>query len=114
MVGILAIVLGFVGGIASHAIFPQNQGPEGKQGIAGKAGATGPIGPTGPAANVDLSKLGVCVNVTYFTDNAGFGTSYTWVNGVSIYTPTSTNGTQSCPTGMFTPVAASSTPAPPQ
>jgi hypothetical protein len=103
-----------VGGVASHALFPQKQGPEGKQGIAGKTGAAGAIGPVGPAANVDLSKLGVCVNVAYFTDNAGFGTSYTWVSNVDIFTPTVTNGTQSCPTGTFTPVAASAAPAPTQ
>ncbi len=54
-----------------------------------------------------LSQLGVCVSV----DFGGSGTGYTWVQDVDIYTPTLTNGTQSCPSGTFTPVSAS--PAPP-
>jgi hypothetical protein len=103
MVILLALALGFVGGLASHVLFPAPQGPQGETGAAGvpgKAGAIGPAGPAGPAANVDLSSLGVCVNVTY----ADSGVSY--VSGVSISAPVLTGGTQSCPNGTFTPVTA--------
>ena len=94
VVVLLALVLGFVGGLASHALFPAPQGPRGETGAAGvpgKAGATGPAGPAGPAANVDLASLGVCVNVTY----GDSGVSY--VSGVSISAPVITGGTQQPP-----------------
>jgi hypothetical protein len=80
-------------------------------GKEGKTGAAGPIGPAGSAANADLGQLGYCVNVTYYTDDTGVGTSFTWVGGVGLTNPTITNGTQSCTTGTFTPIAA--TPASP-
>ena len=111
---ILGIFLGFAGGLASHALFPPAAGAKGATGAPGapgKDGKTGPTGATGSAANVDLSKLGVCVNVTY----GGDGVQYSWVQNVDVSTPTLTNGaTQSCPTGTFTPVQAAPVAAPTQ
>ena len=107
IVAVVALVLGVAGGVLSHAMFPAAAGAKGATGAPGKAGAAGPVGPTGSAANVDLSKLGVCVNVTYNYS----GVSY--VSGVDVSTPTETNGSaESCPNGTFTPVQAAPTPAP--
>jgi hypothetical protein len=104
-VGVLALVLGLVGGVVSHALFPAPAGAVGAVGRQGPVGETGPAGPVGPATNVDTSKLGFCVNVTY-ANNGGAS----WVSGVTIETPTVQSGTQSCPTGSFVPVTASPTP----
>jgi hypothetical protein len=106
LIGTLAavIILGFVGGIAAQAIFPAKQGPVGHTGKQGAAGPAGPAGATGSAANVNFSAEGLCFNSSYFTDNAGFGTSYTWVSNVGLYTPTITNGAKSCPSGTFVPL----------
>ena len=104
IVGVLALLLGFAGGIVSHAIFPAKTGATGAAGKQGPAGEAGPAGQTGPPANINLSQLGYCVDVSYFNDTTD---SFTWVSGVSIYAPTVTNGTQSCPSGTFTPIEAS-------
>jgi hypothetical protein len=91
----IAIVLGFVGGLASHAAFPA---------------PAGPTGPAGSSGAVPTGNLGYCFNVSYFTDNAGT-TSYTWVSGVTLVSPTLQSGTQSCPTGTFIPLTPSTSPA---
>jgi hypothetical protein len=91
-VAAVALLLGFVGGLASHAIFPPKQGASGAQGPVGQTGATGPAG---SAASVDLSKIGLCVNVT----TADSGVYY--VSGVSIFAPTDNAGTLSCPFGQY-------------
>ena len=99
---IAVLVLGFAGGLASHALFPSKQGPAGAQGKEGKQGPVGEAGPAGPAgnaANINLSTIGYCVNV----DNVYSG-GVSYVQDVSLYAPTLTNGTQSCPTGTFTPL----------
>jgi hypothetical protein len=106
LVGFAAVVLvlGFAGGIAAEGLFPAKQGPVGHTGKTGATGAQGPVGATGSAANVNLANEGLCFNSSYFTDNAGFGNSYTWVSNVSLYTPTITNGAKSCPSGSFVPL----------
>jgi len=102
-IGIIAVlVLGFAGGLASHALFPAKQGPPGlagKQGKQGPVGQAGPQGPAGDAANINLSNIGYCVNVNYV-----YGGDVTYVSGVSISSPVLTDGTQSCPNGTFTPL----------
>ena len=63
---IAALVLGFAGGLASHALFPAQQGPagaSGKEGKQGPVGQAGPAGAPGDAANINLSTIGYCVNV---------------------------------------------------
>jgi hypothetical protein len=104
-IGIIAVlVLGFAGGLASHALFPSKQGPAGAQGKEGKQGAVGEAGPAGPAgnaANINLSSIGYCFGYNTFADTTD---NYTWVTSVSLYAPTDTNGTQSCPSGTFTPL----------
>jgi hypothetical protein len=73
-----------------------------KPGTFGAIGKTGATGPTRPAANVNLSSLGVCANVTY---------NYSGVSRVSdvdISAPVLAGGTQSCPNGTFTAVTAQS------
>ena len=108
-IGIVAVlVLGFAGGITSQALFPAKQGPTGHQGEQGKqgpVGETGPAGPAGNAANINLSGIGYCFGYNTFSDAT---TNYTWVTSVSLYAPTDTNGTQSCPTGSFTPLQPTS------
>ena len=91
----IAIVLGFVGGLVSHAIFPQKAGPQGKQGLAGERGPAGPAGPTGSAGSLDVANLGYCVDVTYYTDDTDTE-NFTWVSGVTLSAPTIQAGTQSC------------------
>jgi hypothetical protein len=103
---VAALVLGFAGGLASHALFPSKQGPAGTQGKEGKQGPVGEAGPAGPAgnaANIDLSNIGYCVNVNYV-----YSGTVTYVSGVSISSPILTNGTQSCPNGTFTPLQPTS------
>jgi hypothetical protein len=104
--GVIALVLGLVGGIASHALFPAPAGAVGKQGPVGQAG---PAGPAGTASAVDTSNLGYCFNVQYYTDNTG-SSSFTWVSSVNLASPTLQSGTQSCPSGTFVPITAQSTP----
>jgi hypothetical protein len=101
---IVVLVLGFAGGMVARAVFPAKQGERGAVGKTGKqgpVGQAGPIGPTGPAANVNLSALGLCFGYNTFNDTT---TNYTWVTSVQLYTPTVTNGTQSCPSGSFVPL----------
>lgn len=102
-IGIVAVlVLGFAGGIAAQSMFPAKQGPvgaQGKEGKQGQVGQAGPIGPAGNAANINLSSIGYCFN--YDTQTSG---TSTWVTDVTLYAPTDTNGTQSCPTGSFVPL----------
>lgn len=95
---LLAVILGFLGGVVSHSLFPAPAGAQGKQGEPGRPGVPGP---PGSAANVNLSTLGVC-----FQEN--FDSTSSVVTSVSIYSPTITNGTQSCPSGTFVPVQGSS------
>lgn len=103
-IGIIAVlVLGFAGGLASHAMFPSKQGPAGVEGKQGPAGEAGPQGAAGDAANINLSNIGYCVNVDYV-----YSGNVTYVSGVSISSPVLTNGTQSCPTGTFTPLQPTS------
>jgi hypothetical protein len=100
---IAALALGFAGGLASHALFPAQQGAAGATGKQGAVGQTGAAGPAGSAANINLSNIGYCVSV----DNVYSGT-LSYVQDLSIYAPTLTNGTQSCPTGTFTPLQPTS------
>lgn len=96
---IIALVLGFAGGIASHAIFPQKAGPagaEGPQGKTGPQGEAGQSGAAGAAASIDLSKIGFCFNVNNNTSG-----TVSFVDGVSIFAPTDTNGTLSCSIGQY-------------
>lgn len=111
---IIVLVLGFAGGIAAQAFFPAKQGPVGHTGKQGPQGVAGPTGPAGSAANVNFSAEGLCFDSSYFTDNAGFGTSYTWVSNASLYTPTITNGAKSCPSGSFVPLEPAPGAAPTQ
>ena len=113
-IGIIAVlVLGFAGGLASQALFPAKQGPagvpgkQGHQGQQGQVGQAGPAGPPGNAANINLSNIGYCFAYNTFNDTTD---SYTWVTSVSLYAPTDTNGTQSCPTGTFTPLQPTTAP----
>jgi hypothetical protein len=98
---LMALVLGLVGGIVSHAMFPAPAGAVGKQGPVGQTGPAGPAGSAGTASSVDTSTLGYCFNVNYTTQA---GTS--WVSSVTLASPTLQSGTQSCPTGSFVPIAA--------
>jgi hypothetical protein len=103
-VAVTALLLGFVGGMASHALFPAKAGAVGPQGLVGQAGPAGRpglAGPAGPAANIDTTKLGYCLNVTYSSSG-----STSWVSGVSLQPPTIQSGTQSCPVGSFVPITA--------
>jgi hypothetical protein len=95
---VAVLVLGFVGGIVSHAAFPASKGATGPTGKQGPVGQAGPTGPAGNAANLNLSNIGYCINVQY-----QFG-SVSYVNSVDITAPVLTNGTQSCPNGTFTPL----------
>ena len=100
LTAIIAIVLGFGGGLASRALFPAKQGKTGLQGIAGKPGPPGNQGATGPAgsaANLDLSRFGYCVNIQY--GNSG---TVSYVSSVEISDPIDNDGTLSCPSGTYT------------
>ena len=100
LTAIIAIVLGFGGGLASRALFPAKQGKIGPQGVAGKPGPPGNQGATGPAgsaANLDLSRFGYCVNIQYGTSN-----TVTYVSSVGISDPIDNDGTLSCPSGTYT------------
>ena len=101
LIGTLAavIVLGFLGGLAAQALFPAKQGATGHTGKQGVAGPAGPTGATGSAANINLSAEGVCYNVSY--NNSG---TVSFVDGVSVYTPTVNGTTKSCPSGNFVPL----------
>src|ERR1035437_342213 len=85
-----ALMLGFGGGLASHAAFPAPAGAAGPSGVVGRAGALR------PAANIDLRKIGLCVWTEY-----AFSGSVGYVNGVSIFPPTNNGGTLSCPYGTY-------------
>lgn len=102
---IVVLVLGFAGGMVARAVFPAKQGAighTGKTGKQGPVGQAGPIGPTGPAANVNLSALGLC----FSTGSYSFAdtTIPALLEYANLYTPTNTNGTQSCPSGSFVPL----------
>jgi hypothetical protein len=103
LTAVIAILLGFGGGLVSRAIFPAKQGKIGLQGIAGKPGAPGKqgipglAGSTGSVANIDLSKFGYCVNVQYGTSG-----TVTYVSGVDISPPVDNDGALSCPSGTYT------------
>lgn len=102
---VAVLLLGFVGGLVAQTLFPAKQGPaghEGKQGAQGPVGQAGPAGPAGNAANINLSTIGYCLNV----DNVYSG-GVSYVQDLSLYAPTLTNGTQSCPTGSFVPLQPS-------
>lgn len=100
---IVAVLLGFSGALVSHAIFPPAAGKAGAVGAQGAVGQAGPSGPAGPAgSSTDLGTVGYCFNASY-TSNSGAS----WVSGVSLYAPTNTNGTLSCPTGTFVPLQPS-------
>jgi hypothetical protein len=96
----IAIIAGFLGGVVSHAAFPAKQGPQGVHGPTGPVGSAGPAGPAGTAGNVNTSNLGYCISTSTETLN-NYTPPVFVVTGVSIYAPTITNGTQSCPTGSF-------------
>jgi len=104
-IGFAAVLLGFLGGIASHALLPASAGAHGKQGQKGDKGNAGQQGIPGSDAVANLSALGVCYDVTYGKDNNADSTS---VMGVYLSTPTVTNGTQSCQSGQFLPVQGKS------
>lgn len=101
----VALIIGVLGGVVSHALYPTHDGKPGavgKQGPPGEAGRAGPAGPTGPGgSSTDLSTTGYCMNVSYTTDTYS---NYTYVSGVSLSSPTLVNGTQTCPSGSFVPL----------
>jgi hypothetical protein len=101
-VAVVAIVLGFAGGVVSHAVFPASQGKMGVSGKQGPVGETGSQGPPGSAATVSTSNLGVCWNTTYGSD--GLGNDF--VQSISMESPSLVSGTQSCPSGSFVGVTA--------
>ncbi len=101
---VVGAVLGFAGGVTSHAIFPAKAGA---QGPAGEAGPSGPAGPAG--TSTDLGNVGYCFNYTTF-DNQTTNESY--VNSVSLTAPVNTNGTLSCPNGTFVPLQPTTSPNP--
>ena len=94
----IALAFGFGGGIASHAAFPAQRGPR------GRPGATGATGATGSAANINLNKIGFCVDTSYgsadVTLSDGVSTqNLFYVSNVNIYAPTDNQGTLSCGNG---------------
>jgi hypothetical protein len=101
-VAIVGAVLGFAGGITSHALFPAHNGKPGAQGPVGQAGPAGPSGPAG--SSTDLGTTGYCFNTSYF-DNQTYGIDY--INSVSLTSPVDVNGTQTCPSGTFVPLQPS-------
>lgn len=107
---IVVLLLGFAGGVAARALFPAQRGPIGAQGKQGAAGETGPQGPAGNAQNINFQTIGYCFG--YDTYAFSGGTTPDFITSIELYAPTVTNGTQSCPTGTFTPLQQSSnTPA---
>ena len=96
---VIAVILGFGGGVASRAAFraPAVRGPKGAPGAQGPVGETGPAGPPGTAANVSLSKIGFCLTVSTHSSSTGFYA----VNGVYISPPTDKGGVLSCSSGRY-------------
>jgi hypothetical protein len=106
---IVVLLLGFMGGITSQALFPAKQGSMGHTGKQGVAGPVGPTGATGSAANINLSAEGICYNVDTTSQGGAF-----WVDSVSLYTPTVNGNTKSCPSGTFVPLEPAPGAAPTQ
>jgi hypothetical protein len=102
---VAVLVLGFVGGVVSHAVFPAQKGATGAAGKQGQVGQTGPTGPAGNAANINLSNIGYCINFQY-----QYGGTVSYISSADISPPVLTNGTQSCPNGTFTPLQPTTPP----
>jgi hypothetical protein len=89
LIALVALVLGFGGGLVSHAAFPAPKGA---------TGPTGPPGPSGVGTPIDLNNMGYCVSVSTM-NNQTWDAFY--VTNVSISAPTDTAGTLSCPSGQY-------------
>jgi hypothetical protein len=85
VVSLLALVLGFVGGIAAHAVFPAEKGSPGLQGPPGKSVS---------AASLNLGAIGLCVSSD--TDTATGDLYYETISD-----PTDNDGSLSCSSGTF-------------
>lgn len=87
---VVALFAGGVGAVIATTLVSTDAGDR------GPAGPAGPAGESAPARVVDPNKLGYCVDVT---NNYGGNTAF--VQYMSLYAPTSNNGTLSCSSGQF-------------
>jgi hypothetical protein len=105
---IVGAVLGFAGGLTSHALFPVHNGKNGAAGVPGAQGPAGEQGPKGPAGaagkSTDLGIVGYCLNVQY-QNSPTLNISY--VSSVALDSPVVVNSTQTCPNGSFVPLQPS-------
>ena len=96
---VIAVVAGAAGAGLTQLAFPAEQGPAGPAGRPGSVGPAGPAGTSGTSASLDTNKVGYCFDATYqYSDQAN------WVDSVSLFAPTSNNGTLSCTSGTFIPL----------
>lgn len=101
----IAIVAGFAGSALTYVAFQPADGrigPQGEVGPEGPPGASGPQGPPGaPAKNgTPVGQLGVCFEYT-----TQYNDVMSWVDSVSVFSPTRRTGVVSCDYGTFVPVA---------
>lgn len=95
----IALTAGAAGAGLTQLAFTPEAGSVGPAGPTGLAGSIGPVGAPGNNAasqRLDTNKVGYCFDYSY-----QYNSDINWIDSVSLFAPTSNNGTLSCPSGSF-------------